>query len=129
MHFIPFLALTAVAHTMPNKLFFGIAYNARLMDAREAHALHIVNAVMPRAQVLARAIEAIAQATRGNPDILLLGRDLFYAGRGLSPTSTRPIAVCACRGPRLRLAQSARRAIDASFNLALQWYAQMIYYF
>ena len=81
MHFIAFLALAAVAHTLPNKLFFDITYNARLMDAREAYALHIVNAVVPRAQVLARAIEAVAQATRGNPD-----RDQFYAGRGLSPT-------------------------------------------
>jgi enoyl-CoA hydratase/carnithine racemase len=81
----PFLALAAVAHTMPKKLFFDITYNARLMDAREACALHIVNAVVPRAQVLARAIEAVEQATRGNPDILMLGRDLFYAGRGLSP--------------------------------------------
>jgi enoyl-CoA hydratase/carnithine racemase len=82
----PFLALAAVANTMPKKLFFDITYNARLMDAREACALHIVNAVLPRAQVLARAIEAVEQATRGNPDILMLGRDLFYAGRGLSPT-------------------------------------------
>lgn len=82
----PFLALAIVRDALPKKVLFEIIYNARLMDAKEACALHLANGVLPRDGVLAYAVEAVDRATRGNPDILMLGRDLYYAMRGLGPT-------------------------------------------
>jgi len=81
----PFLALAIVKDALPKKVLFDIVYSARLMDAAEAHRLHLVNAVAPRDMVLERAIALAEQASAHNPDILRLGRDLYYNMRGLSP--------------------------------------------
>jgi enoyl-CoA hydratase/carnithine racemase len=81
----PFLALAIARDTLPKKILFEIIYNARLLRAEEACALHLANAVVTREAVLPRAIEAVERAADGNPDILRLGRDLYYAMRGLSP--------------------------------------------
>lgn len=81
----PFLALAIARDTLPKKLLFDIIYNSRLLRAEEACALHLANAVVDREHVLPRAIEAVERAGDGNPDILRLGRDLYYAMRGLSP--------------------------------------------
>jgi hypothetical protein len=40
---------------------------------------------VPSEQVVARAIEAVERASGGNPDILMLGRDLYYSTRGRKP--------------------------------------------
>ena len=45
----PFLALAIVKDALPKKLLFDIVYNARLMRAEEACALHLVNEAVPRA--------------------------------------------------------------------------------
>src|SRR5947207_15443938 len=74
----PFLALAIVKDALPKKVLFDIVYNARLMRAEEACALHLVNAVVPRASVLDRAVEAAEAACRHNADVLMLGRDLYY---------------------------------------------------
>ena len=81
----PFLALAVVAEALPKKLFFEIVYDSRLMTAEEACSLHIANAIVPRGQVVARALEAVERASRGNPDILMHGRDLYYSTRGMTP--------------------------------------------
>ncbi len=81
----PFLALAIVRDALPQKLLFDIVYNARLMDAREACALHLANAVVPREAVLPGAVAAVERAAGGNPDVLMLGRDLYYAMRGMNP--------------------------------------------
>jgi len=81
----PFLALAIVKDALPNKILFDIVYSARLMDAAEARALHLVNEVLPRDAVLERAITIAEQASGHNPDILRLGRDLYYNMRGLLP--------------------------------------------
>jgi enoyl-CoA hydratase/carnithine racemase len=81
----PFLALAITRDTLPKKILFEIIYNARLLRAEEACALHLANAVVARESVLPRAIEAVECAADGNPDILRLGRELYYAIRGLSP--------------------------------------------
>lgn len=81
----PFLALAIVRDALPKKVLFEIIYNARLMDAREACALHLANKAVPRGQVVAAAVQAVESATGGNPDILALGRDLYYAMRGVGP--------------------------------------------
>jgi enoyl-CoA hydratase/carnithine racemase len=66
----PFLALAIVKDALPKKLLFDIVYNARLTCAEETCALH-----------------RVAEAASGhNPDILMLGRDLYYGMRGASPS-------------------------------------------
>jgi hypothetical protein len=45
-----------------------------------------VNEVVPRAGVLDRAIRVAEAASGHNPDILMLGRDLYYGMRGASPS-------------------------------------------
>ena len=81
----PFLALAIVQDALPRKVLFDIAYSARLMDAAEARALHLVNEILPRGAVLERAIAIAEHTSAYNPDILRLGRDLYYTMRGLSP--------------------------------------------
>src|SRR6476659_9480057 len=81
----PFLALAIVKDALPKKVLFDIVYSARLMDAAEARALHLVNEIVPRSAVLERAIAVAEQASAYNPDILRLGRDLYYNMRDLSP--------------------------------------------
>lgn len=81
----PLLALAIVRDALPKKILFDIVYNARLLSAEEACALHLVNEVVPRGSALDRSIAAVEAASRGNPDILSIGRDLYYAMRGLSP--------------------------------------------
>ncbi len=81
----PFIALAIVKDALPKKLLFDIVYNARLMDAREAHELHLVNEVVVRDAVLDRAIEVAEKACDHDPAILKLGRDLYYGMRGAQP--------------------------------------------
>ncbi|MEJ0076918.1 MAG: enoyl-CoA hydratase/isomerase family protein [Alphaproteobacteria bacterium] len=81
----PFLALAIVKDALPKKVLFDIVYSARLMDAAEAHRLHLVNEVVSRDKVLDRAIASAEHASAHNPDILRLGRDLYYNMRGLGP--------------------------------------------
>ena len=82
----PFLALAVVKDALPKKLLFDIVYNARLMRAEEACALHLVNEVVPRGGVLDRALEVAEKAAGDNPDVLMLGRDLYYGMRGAGPS-------------------------------------------
>jgi enoyl-CoA hydratase/carnithine racemase len=81
----PFLALAIVKDALPKKVLFDIIYRARLMDVAEARGLHLVNEVVPRDTVLDRAVAVAEQASGYNPDIVRLGRDLYYNMRGLSP--------------------------------------------
>jgi enoyl-CoA hydratase/carnithine racemase len=83
----PFLALAVVKDALPKKLMFDIVYNARLMRAEEARALHLVNEIVPRATVLDRAVQVAETVSSGHdPDILRLGRDLYYGMRGAGPS-------------------------------------------
>ena len=82
----PFLALAVVRDALPKKLLFDIIYNARLIGAREACELHVVNKSVPRADVLDEAIRIATTASRYNSDIVMLGRDLYYSMRGVGPT-------------------------------------------
>jgi len=81
----PFLALAIVKDALPKKVLFDIVYNARLMSAEEACALHLVNQAVPRAAVLDRAVQMAENASGHNGDILMLGRDLYYSMRGVGP--------------------------------------------
>ena len=50
----PFLALAIVKDALPKKMLFDIVYNARLMSAEEACALHLVNEPCPGLRARAR---------------------------------------------------------------------------
>jgi len=80
----PFLAVAIVRDALPKKVLFDLVYGARLIDAAEARALHLVNEIVPRGAVLERAIAMAEQASAYNPDILRLGRDLYYNMRGMT---------------------------------------------
>lgn len=80
----PFLALAIVKDALPKKVLFDIVYNARLMDAAEAKALHLVNETVPRATVLERAIAIAERASGYNASVIRLGRDLYYNMRNMS---------------------------------------------
>jgi len=82
----PLLALAIVKDALPKKVLFDIVYNARLMAADEACALHLVNEAVPRATVLDRAVQVAERASRSDPDIVMLGRDLYYSMRGVGPS-------------------------------------------
>jgi enoyl-CoA hydratase/carnithine racemase len=81
----PFLALAIVKDALPKKVLFDIVYGARLMDAAEAKALHLVNEALPRGVVLDRAIALAERASAYDPSIVRLGRDLYYNMRNMSP--------------------------------------------
>lgn len=79
----PFIALAIVKDTLPKKVLFDLVYSARLVGSAEALSLHLVNEVSDRSQVLERALERARQAGAHRPSVVALGRDLYYAMRGL----------------------------------------------
>ncbi len=79
----PFIALAIVKDALPKKVLFDLVYSARLMPAAEALSLHLVNEVAPREAVLDRAIERARQAGGHRVGVVALGRDLYYAMRGV----------------------------------------------
>ena len=81
----PLLALAIVKDSLPQKVFFDLVYRARLLNAGEARALNLVNEVVPKPRVLERAIELAASTRHANPDIISIGRDLYYDTRGATP--------------------------------------------
>jgi enoyl-CoA hydratase/carnithine racemase len=81
----PFLALAIVKDALPKAVLFDLIYRARLMPAAEACALRIVSETVPRAAVLDRAVEIAEYAAAHRPEIVALGRDLYYRMRGAPP--------------------------------------------
>jgi enoyl-CoA hydratase/carnithine racemase len=81
----PFIALAIVKDVLPKTVLFDLIYRARLMPAAEACALRIVSEIVPRADVLDRAVEIAEQAAAHRPEIVALGRDLYYRTRGVPP--------------------------------------------
>ena len=63
----PLLALAIVKDSLPQKVFFDLVYRARLLNASEAQSLHLVNEVVPRPRVVARAIELAPSTPDANP--------------------------------------------------------------
>jgi enoyl-CoA hydratase/carnithine racemase len=78
----PFIALAIVKDALPKKVLFDLVYSARLMGSAEALALHLVNEITDREQVLERAIERAQAAGGHRTGVVALGRDLYYAMRG-----------------------------------------------
>jgi enoyl-CoA hydratase/carnithine racemase len=82
----PFIALAIVKDALPKAVLFDLIYRARLMPAAEACAARVVSEVVPRAAVLERAVEIAEQAAAHSPEIVALGRDLYYRLRGMPAT-------------------------------------------
>jgi enoyl-CoA hydratase/carnithine racemase len=81
----PFIALAIVKDALPKKILFDLIYNARLMRADEARSLHVINEAVPRPAVLDRAIELAERGASYRPEIVALGRDVYYRMRGVTP--------------------------------------------
>lgn len=83
----PFIALATVRDALPKKVLFDLIYRARLANADEALALHVINEALPRSSVLARAVALAGQACGYDTGIVTLGRDLYYATRNARPAA------------------------------------------
>jgi len=81
----PLLALAIVKDCLPQKVFFELVYRGRLLTAHEALSLNLVNEIVSAPRVLERAIELAGSTRRANPDIIDIGRDLYYATRCVTP--------------------------------------------
>lgn len=81
----PFIALATVRDAVPKKVLFDLIYRARLMGTAEALSLHLINEALPRAQVLARAVALAEHASSYNPEIVALGRGVYYGTRAARP--------------------------------------------
>jgi enoyl-CoA hydratase/carnithine racemase len=79
----PFIALAIVKDALPKKVLFDLVYSARLMAATEALSLHLVNEVAAPEHVLERALARARPAAGHRAGAVALGRDLYYAMRGL----------------------------------------------
>ncbi len=102
----PLLALAIVKDSLPQKVFFEMVYRARLLNANEALSLNLVNEIAPRERVLERAIELARSMRDANPDIVSIGRDLYYATRCARPRDA---------GEQARFAlMAALKALDES---------------
>jgi enoyl-CoA hydratase/carnithine racemase len=81
-----------VKDALPKAVLFDLIYRARLMPAAEACAMRIVSEVVPRAAVLDRAVEIAEQAAAHRPEIVALGRGLYYQLRGAPPEKALEVA-------------------------------------
>ena len=81
----PLLALASTRELLPPKLLFELIYEARLLSAAEAQALHLVNRIVPRDRVLAEATDVARKIAARSGVAISVGRDAYYAMRGMSP--------------------------------------------
>jgi enoyl-CoA hydratase/carnithine racemase len=79
-------AVNGDAHAGGFSVVIGCDFAVAAEDATaEARDLHVVNEVVLRTAVLDRAIELAKHAASHNPEVLSLGRDLYYRLRGVDP--------------------------------------------
>lgn len=81
----PFLALAIVKDTLPTKVLWDMVYRAKMLDAGEAKALHLINDIVAKPEILPRAVELASCTASLNPDVVSLGRDLYYNTRCANP--------------------------------------------
>ena len=108
----PFLALAIVKDALPKKVLFDLIYRARLMPAAKRVAMRIVSEAVPRVNVLDRAVEIAEQAAAHRPEIVALGRDLYYRLRGARPRKRSRTHGKRC-SPHSRLSIEAERGAHA----------------
>ena len=81
----PFLALAMVKDSLPKKILWDMVYRARLLRAPEAKDFYLVNEIVPKSEVLERAVALAGSTAPWNRDIVSLGRDLYYNTRCSNP--------------------------------------------
>lgn len=81
----PLLALAATHELLPPKLLFEIIYEGRLLSAKEACAMHLINRSLPGERVVAEAISLAERIGQRSSVAVSIGRDAFYAMRGMTP--------------------------------------------
>ena len=77
----PFIALATVRDALPKKVLFEVIYRSRLMSTAEALSLRLINEAVARPEVLSRAVALAEEASGYNPEIVALGRGLYYETR------------------------------------------------
>ncbi|TAK82755.1 MAG: enoyl-CoA hydratase/isomerase family protein [Betaproteobacteria bacterium] len=81
----PLLALAATRELVPPKFLFEIIYEGRLLNAKEACAMHLVNRSVPAERVVNEAISLAERIGLRSSVAVSIGRDAFYAMRGMTP--------------------------------------------
>ncbi len=84
----PLLALAATHDLLPPKLLFEIIYEGRLLSATEARAMHLINRSVPAERVADEAISLANRISRRSSVAMSIGRDAFYAMRGMTPETS-----------------------------------------
>jgi len=81
----PMLAMASAEHAMPRKLLFDLWYSGRLLGAREAMALHLVNEVVSVSELQPRVDEIVNDLADLSSVALSHGRRAYHAIRRMSP--------------------------------------------
>lgn len=81
----PLLALAATRELVPPKLLFEIIYEGRVLSAKEACAMHLINRSLPGESVVAEAISLAERIGHRSAVAVSIGRDAFYAMRAMTP--------------------------------------------
>lgn len=89
----PYMALAPLTRVVGRRAALELMFTARRIDAGEARSLGLVNAVVPRAQLSARADELLETLAGKSPVAMRLGRRAFYATQDL-PYEQQLEALC-----------------------------------
>jgi enoyl-CoA hydratase/carnithine racemase len=90
----PYMALAPLSRCLGRRVALELALTGRKIDAPEARAIGLVNAVVPRAELQQRTAELLETLCQKSPAALRLGRRAFYATQDL-PYEAQLEALCA----------------------------------
>jgi enoyl-CoA hydratase/carnithine racemase len=90
----PYMALAPLSRCLGRRVALELALTGRKIDASEARAIGLVNAVVPRAELQQRTAELLETLCQKSPAALRLGRRAFYATQDL-PYEAQLEALCA----------------------------------
>lgn len=90
----PYMALAPLCRVLGRRCALELMLTGRRIDAQEARAIGLVNAVVPRAQLAERTAELLALLAEKSSFALRLGRRAFYATQDL-PYEEQLEALCA----------------------------------
>jgi len=93
----PYMALAPLTRCLGRRAALELFFTARKVDAEEALRLGLVNSVVPREELAAKAQELLDVLAEKSPAALRLGRRAFYATQDL-PYEAQLEALCAQLG-------------------------------
>lgn len=83
----PLMALASTHDLLPSKVLFEIIYEQRMLTAQDALGYGLVNKVVPRER-LAAETQAMARRAASLSGVAVgIGRDAFYAMKGMTPAA------------------------------------------